>query len=85
MADPVSWLVIQKGWAVVDREGESVGKVAEVVGDLELDIFTALAVSTGMLATTRSVPAERVGTILDGEVHLDLTADEVEALEPYEP
>ena len=85
MADPVSWLVIEKGWAVLDRTGESVGTIAEVVGDLELDIFTGLAVSTGLLATPRSVPAERVRTIVDGEVHLDLTADEVEALELYEP
>ena len=85
MADPVSWLVIEKGWAVLDRSGEQAGKVAEVIGDLERDIFTGLSVSTGLLATPRYVPAERVRTIVDGEVQLDLTRDEVEALDEYEP
>ena len=85
MADPVSWLVIEKGWVVLDRAGEQVGKVAEVIGELELDIFTGLAVSTGRLATPRYAPAERVRTIVDGEVHLDVTRGEVEALNEYEP
>ena len=85
MADPVSWLVIEKGWAVLDRTGQQVGKVAEVIGDLERDIFTGLALSPGLLATARYAPAERVRTIVDGEVHLDLTHDEAGALDEYEP
>jgi len=83
MPDPVSWLVIENGWTVLDRSAEQVGKVAEVVGDPELDIFTGLAVSTGLLASARYVAAERVQRIVEGEVHLDLSRDEVARLPDY--
>ena len=33
-AEPVSWLVIERGWTVVAADGTEVGKVEEVVGDL---------------------------------------------------
>ena len=31
--DPVSWLLIEKGWKVVASDGNEIGKVHEVVGD----------------------------------------------------
>ena len=33
MADPVSWLLIEPGWHVVDASGKDIGKVDEVLGD----------------------------------------------------
>ena len=33
MADPVSWLLIEPGWEVVDANGERIGKVDEVLGE----------------------------------------------------
>jgi hypothetical protein len=83
MPDPVSWLLIEAGWAVLDREGEQFGKVNEVLGDTERDIFDGLAASPSVLATPRYVPAERVGTIFEGEVHLDLSREECDALDEY--
>ena len=37
--DPVSWLMVEPGWAVVDAHGKKVGKVDEVLGDEQIDIF----------------------------------------------
>ena len=70
MTDPVSWLLIEPGWEVVDAQGESVGKVDEVVGDPERDIFDGLQVVSGLLGESRYVPAEEVGEITEGRVQL---------------
>ena len=84
MADPVSWFVIEPGWRVVDANGDDAGHVDEVVGDSSDDIFNGLAVATSMLGRPRYVPAERVGSIVDGAVHLTITKDELERLGEYE-
>ena len=87
--DPVSWLLIEAGWKVLAADGSEVGRVEEVVGDEEKDIFSGLAVSSGLLpgpfAKARFVPAERVRLITEGEVHLDLPADAVDSLDEHEP
>ena len=70
MTDPVSWLLIEPGWEVVDAQGKSVGKVDEVVGDPERDIFDGLNISEGLLGGPRYVAAEDVGKITEGCVQL---------------
>ena len=70
---------------MVDSAGEKVGTVEEVLGDENADIFDGLAVATGIVGRPAYVPAERVGEITEGRVQLELTADQVERLEPYEP
>ena len=85
MADPVSWLVIEPGWDVVASDGASLGRVHEVIGDSGKDIFNGLAVSPGVLKSSRYVPAERVGTIEEGRVHLQLDEREFEALDEQTP
>jgi hypothetical protein len=77
--------VVEPGWEVVDSAGEKVGTLDEVLGDKNADIFDGLAVATGLVARPVYVPAERVGEITEGRIQLDLSADEVERLEPYEP
>ena len=84
MADPVSWFVIEPGWRVVDVSGEEVGHVDEIVGDSSDDIFNGLAVATIALGRPRYVPAEQVGSIVEGTVQLSLTKDQVEHLGEYE-
>jgi uncharacterized protein YrrD len=85
VTEPVSWLLIERGWKVVDADGEDIGRVEEVVGDTSSDIFNGLAVSTGLLAKPRYVPAEQVGVITDGQVQLELPAEHVERLDEHEP
>ena len=84
MADPVSWLVVEKGWKVHAADGSEVGTVAQTLGDENLDIFDGLAVSTGLLSKAVYVPSEQVGEIVDGAVTLALDADAVKRLAPYE-
>jgi hypothetical protein len=83
MTEPVSWLVIEPGWSVVDRDGTEVGRVDELVGDTGKDIFSGLKVLTGLFGKARFVPAERVAAITEGEVRLDLSKDEVDRLEEF--
>jgi len=83
MPDPVSWFVIEPGWSVVDAEGREVGKVAEITGDSEQDIFDGLAISSGALRTRRYVPSEQVAGIVEGQVTLTLRGDEVTRLEEF--
>ena len=83
MSDPVSWLVIEKGWAVVGRDGSALGSIHEVVGDTSGDIFNGLAVSPGLLRSPRYVPSERVGTIVEGTVEVDLDQDEFDRLDEH--
>jgi uncharacterized protein YrrD len=80
MADPVSWLMIEPGWKVHDSGANDVGRIEEVVGDMNADIFSGLLISTGLFSGHRYVPAERVGTITNGRVDLQLTSDEVKHL-----
>jgi hypothetical protein len=83
MADPVSWFVIERGWKVVDANGEEIGTVDEVVGDSSDDIFNGLAVATTLLGQPRYVPAEQVETIVEGSVQLTITKDRVGSLDAY--
>jgi hypothetical protein len=80
-ADPVSWLMIEPGWTVVAAGGDAVGRVDEVIGEPEADIFDGLAVSGGVLTRRRYVPGEVVGEITTGTVRLTVDAARLEELE----
>lgn len=82
--DPVSWLLVERGWKVVSSDGTEIGRVDEVIGDSGKDIFDGLSMSSGVLDRSRYVAAERVKWIVEGRVELDLTAAEAERLEDYE-
>ena len=83
MADPVSWLMIRPGWKVLASDGSEVGEVDEIAGDDTEDIFDGLAIATSAFGKPRYVPAEQVGRITDGVVHLTLSAAEAEQLGEY--
>jgi hypothetical protein len=82
MADgetPVSWFLIEPGWEVVAADGTRVGKVAEKVGDSNVDIFDGLSVSPpGLASKNRYVPAEQVARIVPGKVVLTVSAADFE-------
>jgi hypothetical protein len=80
----VSWKAIDAGATVVAADGTEVGKVSKIVGDADADIFTGLAVKRHALADEQLVEAERVRGIWEDRVELDLSADALEALPPYE-
>jgi sporulation protein YlmC with PRC-barrel domain len=75
MTDPVSYLMIEPGWAVVGSDGKEIGSVSQVRADESKDIFDGLMVKAGMLGAARYVPAERVARIFEGRIELDVTGD----------
>jgi hypothetical protein len=85
VSDPVSWFLIEPGWKVVDASGAHVGRIEQVVGDIENDIFNGLAISTRLLGKSRYVPAEQVSEIIEGQVQLTLPSEQVERLKEHEP
>jgi hypothetical protein len=56
--------MVEPGWTVVDAHGEKVGKVDEVLGDEQIDIFH------GLLVGGEEILAERVAEIHEGEIRL---------------
>jgi hypothetical protein len=69
-SEPVSWKVVERGWLVVRADGTEAGRVDEVLGDPEADIFSGLNVSTGTLRRPFYVPAEKVADIRTGRIEL---------------
>jgi uncharacterized protein YrrD len=83
--DPVSWLLIERGWKVAAADGSEVGTVDEVIGDSGKDIFNGISVSTGLLGRPKYVPSERVASLTEGRVELDLSPEDVDGLDEHEP
>jgi uncharacterized protein YrrD len=81
--------MIEPGWTVVAADGSEVGRVEEVVGDTSNDIFSGIAISsgllTGLVGKARFVPAERIRSITEGRIELDVPADEIDRLEAHQP
>jgi hypothetical protein len=64
-------MVVEKGWRVFNADGKEVGKVDEVLGDPEADIFDGLNVKRGLLGGAEYYAAELVREIREGEIHLN--------------
>lgn len=84
MSDPVSWLQIAPGWAVVTADGTAVGSVEQVEGDKQSDIFDGLAVAPANGRGLVYVPGEQVGAIHPGEVTVTFPAAEIGSLQPFQ-
>jgi hypothetical protein len=83
MPDPVAWTLIEPGWKVRDSEGEEVGRVHEITGDENADIFDGVAIRSRMLAHPTYVPSEHVAEIRQGEIVLDLSRDQIDRLDRF--
>ena len=84
MPDPVSWFLVERGWKVLGSDGAELGTVEETLGDQNADIFDGLAVAVGLLDKPRYVPAEVVGVILVGELHLTIAQERFDGLDEYD-
>ena len=83
-AQAIAWLALEKGAHVFGSDGEEIGKVAEVLGDRQKDIFSGVAVRDGFLSSKRIVPADLIEEITTEGVKLSLPSTEAEKrLEPY--
>jgi len=82
--DPeVSWKTIEKGARVFGSDDQELGKVAEVAGDSDADIFSGLVVSLSRLSSNRFLPSERVTGIWPDRVATSIASDQVESLAEY--
>jgi hypothetical protein len=81
--DPISWFFVERGWKVLGSDDAELGTVEEVLGDESADIFDGLAVAISLLDKPRYVPAELVGEILEGEVHLTIGKERFDRLDEY--
>ena len=81
MSDPVSWLLVRRGWQAVSSDGATVGQIGAVRGEPVKDIFNGVVVRTKS-APPRYIPAELIEKIVSGHVALKLSADEFEAVPP---
>lgn len=80
--EPIAWTAILEDTPAYLSDDTDVGAVHEVLG--AEDIFHGIVVRSGPLATDKMVPAERVATITNRKIVIDMTADELRALPPYQ-
>jgi hypothetical protein len=84
MAELTSWYAIENGWDVQDRSGTTIGTVAAVVGDEDVDIFDGLRLETSA-GEELFAPGDRVAEIVEGRISLDADLAELEAPEEAAP
>jgi len=85
VADPTSWLMVEPGYSVSAPDGEEIGKVDQVLGDNDADIFDGLAILTGVVGKPKYVPSELVASIDTDAVRLTIGKDELASLDEYTP
>ncbi len=78
---PIAYTVLEPGARVYTSDGEEVGRVSEVVADLQVDIFDGLVVETGALGTgKRFVRGEQVEEIFEDGVLLKIDSEAAKSL-----
>jgi hypothetical protein len=81
VSEPVSWLLIRRGWHVYAADGGVVGRIGAVRGEPVKDIFNGVVVRASN-SPPRYVPSDLVAEIVPAHVTLRLSAEEFEALPP---
>jgi hypothetical protein len=74
--EPISYLALKEGTAVLSSDGEPIGKVAHVLADADDDIFDGIVVDATWLPGGHVfADAEQVGEIRTDAVTLKLDAE----------
>lgn len=85
MGQPIAWMALESGTAIVTSDGTELGRVHEVVADRQKDIFSGITFRDGVLSGERFVPAATIDTITSEEVRLTVSSAEAEGkIEPYD-
>ena len=79
----VAWLAMPEKAPVMDQAGEEIGRVEELLGDREDDIFHGIVVKLARGGRKVEVRADRIPKITTHRVYTDLAADELEQLPEY--
>jgi len=74
--EPISYMALEEGTAVLSSDGESIGKVAHVLADVDEDIFDGIVVDATWLPGGHVfADAAQVGEIRTDAVTLKLDAE----------
>ena len=78
----VAWLAMPEKAPVLGESGEEIGRMEEVLGDKEEDIFHGIVLKLARGGHKVEVRADRIPKITTTRVYTDLAADELEHLPP---
>jgi hypothetical protein len=78
----VAWLAMPDEAPVVGESGEEIGRMEELLGDKEDDIFHGIVLKLARSGHKVEVRADRIPKITTRRVYTDLAADELERLPP---
>jgi hypothetical protein len=78
----VAWLATPEKAPVMGGSGEEIGRMEELLGDEEDDIFHGIVMKLARGGNRVEVPADRIPKITTRRVYTDLAADELEHLAP---
>jgi hypothetical protein len=78
----VAWLAMPEKAPVVGESGEEIGRMEELLGDKEDDIFHGIVLKLARGGHKVEVQADRIPKITTRRVYTDLAADELERLPP---
>jgi hypothetical protein len=81
--DPVAWSYVEPGTDVVGREGVKLGTVDQMLGTEAEGIFHGIALHPAAGGATRVIPSDAVTSLTPSEVQVQVSTEEVEALEEY--
>ena len=77
-----SYLIIQRGMPVRGTDND-LGSVAEIVADMDADVFRGIVLSHGLLPPRQSfLAAEHIISVAGGVVHVDIDKPHLEHLPP---
>jgi hypothetical protein len=77
LAEQLSWLYIDPGWPVVDRDGVALGLVYRVCGDRGTGEFEGVDIASSAGSAGVHIPPAAIGTIGRGELMLSVTKTEL--------
>ena len=78
----VAWLAMPQKAPVIGKSGEEIGRMEELLGDKEDDIFHGIVLKLARGGHKVEVAADRIPKITTRRVYTDLRADELEHLPP---
>ena len=78
----VAWLAMPEKAPVMGQSGEEIGRMEELLGDKEDDIFHGIVLKLARGGHKVEVAADRIPKITTRRIYTDLAADELEHLAP---
>lgn len=78
----VAWLAMPEKAPVMGESGEEIGRMEELLGDKEDDIFHGIVLKLARGGHKVEVRADRIPKITTRRVYTDLAVDELEHLPP---